>query len=154
MSGWAAMTVEPAAGLEGKESEFVVQTCPHCGEPIETDTKTAEERIERYLQDKYGDDADGYAERTVQLGDLRGLKDTDAVTRAKEVFDECEVAGRVAIIVAGDTSDTGCYWYLERTEHGASLVDKWEGYEGARGRDCEGRLQEEHSMRGYATWEA
>lgn len=155
MSGWCAMTVEPPEDLEGQQSEFVVQTCPHCGEAIETDTASAEDRIERYLEDKYGDDTDGYAERTVQLGDLRGLKDRDAVSRAQTVFDECEVAGRVAIVVAGDTSDSGGYWYLERGHNDdAVLVDQWHGYEGARGRDATGRLQEEYGMRGYASWEA
>lgn len=152
MSGWTVMTVEPPKDAGDTVIE-TIESCPHCGEPLEQREVTPEERIERYLQDEHGEDADGYADRTVQLP--RGMSDDLAIKVANAAFDECAAAGRVAIVTANDTSDSGSYWYLERNETGgATLVDQWDGYEGARGNDAVGRLQEQHDMRGYCSWEA
>lgn len=143
------MTVEPAEDAETKE--VVVKECQNCGEPVETKEVNPEQRIEEFLQEKYPDKCGGYAERTAQLGDLRGANDSKLEGIAEEVFEECQVAGRIAIVIAGDTSDSGGYCYFER---GEGLVDQWNGYEGARGRDATGKLSEKHGMRGYASYEA
>lgn len=136
MSGWCAMTVYEPDGLTGSAQE------------------KARDSIQTYLNEKYGDDAGGYAERTVQLGDLRSTREEGFESRADTVFEECPHAGRVVFVVAGDTSDAGSYYYFERQDGETVMVDKWHGYEGARGRDATGRLREEHGIRGYASYEA
>jgi len=140
MSGWGVMTVHPPDGLS----------------PTAVDT--AYEAIDEYLEDYdysvYDDPAGGYGDHTVQCGDIRSDSDEQLRSRADTVFEECPHAGRIVIIVAGDTSDSGSYYYFERQDGETVLVDKWHGYGGARGRDAEGRVEEQHGVYGYASFEA
>lgn len=140
MSGWGVLTVHPPSGLSHDARE------------------KANEGIENYLEgyeySPYDDPDGGYGDRTVQCGDLRSDSDGALTRRADTVFEECPHAGRVVIIVAGDTSMSGSYYYFERQDGETRLVDKWHGYEGACGNDAEQRVEDEHGVFGYASFEA
>lgn len=140
MSGWCAMTVYPPSGLSG--------------DALNAAESAIEEYLEAYDHSPYDDPAGGYAERTVQCGDERSVGDGGHEERANTVFESCPHAGRVVIVVAGDTSDAGSYWYFERQDGETVLVDQWDGYGGARGNDAVGRLRDEHGVDGYASHEA
>jgi len=140
MSGWGVLTVHPPSGLTGDAKSKAVEAI--------------QEYLDGYDHSPYDDPAGGYGERTVQCGDLRSASDKGLTARADTVFTECPHAGRVVIIVAGDTSDSGSYYYFERQNGKTVLVDKWHGYEGARGRDAEQRVEDEHGVFGYASFEA
>lgn len=140
MSGWGVMTVHPPSGLSG--------------DALEKAERGIEDYLEDYEHSPYDEPAGGYGDRTVQCGDLRSASERGLTSRADTAFEECPYAGRIVIIVAGDTSDAGSYYYFERQEGETVLVDQWHGYGGARGRDAEGRVEEEHGVFGYASYEA
>jgi hypothetical protein len=134
--------------------------CPPAEWAVERENEErAEEEIEEYLNEEfehspYDDPAEGYAERTVQCGDLRSGGEDAARNEADRVFEECPYAGRIVVCIAGDTSDSGGAYYFERQEGETVLVDKFMGYEGARGRDAVGYIQDEYNLRCFASYEA
>lgn len=140
MSGWGVLTVHPPSGLGADAKEKAVEGI--------------NEYLSGYEHSPYDNPDGGYGDRTVQCGDLRSDGEGALTSRADTVFEECPYAGRIVIIVAGDTSDSGSYYYFEREDGETELVDSWHGYGGARGRDAEGRVEDEHGVFGYASFEA
>lgn len=140
MSGWGVMTVHPPAGLSRSAEEAAYDAI--------------DDYLEDYEHSPYDEPAGGYGDHTVQCGDLRSASENELTGRANTVFEECAHAGRIVIIVAGDTSDSGSYYYFERQDGETNLVDVWHGYGGAMGNDAEGRVKEEHGVGGYASFEA
>jgi len=128
MSGWTAVT------LHASDEE-------------------ANEQIDRELREAYqGTEvwtAEGYADRTVQVE--RGANHQ---TTAEILADEFPEAEDIVVVSANDTSDSG-YGTVFNIEDGVvEKVDSKEGYEGARGRDVTGYIEDEYNLRCYATWEA
>lgn len=131
MSGWTAVTVHPPKNLSGPAEE------------------EAKERIEESLEQMYGEDAGGYAARTVQ--ETRGARDGRVADR---IFENVPHAKWVVVVHANDTtvSGDGTVWKREAGE--TVKVDSKAGYEGARGKDVTGYIRDEHGLLCYATWEA
>jgi hypothetical protein len=74
-------------------------------------------------------------------------------TRVDEIIEESEAdTGRVLIINANDTSDSGSGKLFELTENGVEIVEEEHGYEGARGHDVTGYFREEYDINGRATF--
>lgn len=131
MSGWTAATVHPPKGLSADAR------------------KKAEKSIEQRLQDEHGEYADGYAERTVQLA-----RNCDHETEAQALFDLCPEAKFVAIMSCNDTSDSG-YGSVYEIDEG-DIIEQFRkiGYEGAKGEDVRGEINEKFGLRSYTSWEA
>jgi len=73
--------------------------------------------------------------------------------RVDEIIEESEAdTGRVLIINANDTSDSGSGKLFELTENGVEIVEEEHGYEGARGHDVTGYFREEYDINGRATF--
>jgi hypothetical protein len=131
MSGWTAITMHPPADLSSEAED------------------TANEQIEAQMNDYYGDDADGYADRTAQLP-----RSCDHRKYVEDAFDNVPSAGRCVIISANDTSDSGYGHAYEMRDGSCVEIAEMYGYEGARGEDVRGYIKEETGLRGYPWWEA
>jgi hypothetical protein len=139
MSGWSVMTVSPPKSLSRDARDV------------------ANEKIESFLENEYGEGADGYGDRTVQLprgtatyteGEFGGTE------YAETVFDGCPSAKWIVIVDANDTSDSGAA-EVYKIEDGRILgVDTFVGYEGAKGRDVVGMVDDEYGLLSYCSWEA
>lgn len=114
---------------------------------LETDTDDLEEAIET-VADRH-ENVTKISDDTIGMGGYGAVIDT----RVDEIIDESEAeTGRVLIINANDTSDSGTGRLYELTEDGLELVEEEHGYEGARGHDVTGYFREEHNINGRATF--
>jgi len=128
MSGWTAVT------LHASDEET--------NEAIDRELREAYQGAEVWT-------AEGYADRTVQVE--RGANHQTTADTLADEFPEVE---DIVVVSANDTSDSG-YGTVFNIEDGVvEKVDSKEGYEGARGRDVTGYIEDEHGLRCYATWEA
>lgn len=140
MSGWTALT-------------------------IHADDEETNERIDRELREKYeGSEpytAEGYADRTVQVGRHANHRDT-----AKEFAEQFPEAEYIVVVSANDTSDTGTGSLFQVTlcndgskdgrfnQHPTKQIDSETGYQGARGKDVTGYFRREYGLQSYCTYEA
>jgi len=129
MSGWTALTIHAQ------------------------DEETNEE-IEKELNEQYqGRDpytADGYAERTVQVG--RHASHEKVAEEFAEQFPQSE---QIVVVSANDTSGSGRgSLFSVDNEGNIEQIDTKQGYEGACGEDVTGYFRQEHGVKSYATWEA
>lgn len=115
------------------------------------------EKLNEDVNRLYGDPEDvndvphagGYAERTIQ--EARGANHKALARKYADKFGRAE---QIIVVSANDTSDSGYGTLFDVTENGVEKVERWEGYEGAVGRDVTGYFREEYGVKGYATWEA
>jgi len=73
--------------------------------------------------------------------------------RVDEIIEESETdTGRVLIINANDTSDSGSGRLYALRDGTLEIVEEEQGYEGARGHDVTGYFREEYDINGRATF--
>lgn len=143
---------------DAEEAEELVETIKSYAEELagEVGVIPSKDQVIQYLQKNWDEDSSGsygltYDDFTFQHS-VRGLGYDGGKSVAQQIFDECPAAGRVLIICANDTSDSGDGWLYERDEDGnAKLVDEKSGYEGCVGRDVQGYFREEHNISGLAS---
>jgi len=87
--------------------------------------------------------------------DTIGMGGYDAGIRRRvdEIIEESEAdTGRVLIINANDTSDSGSGILYALRDGRLEIVEEEHGYEGARGHDVTGFFREEYDINGRATF--
>jgi len=124
MSGWTAAT------LHGNNNEL----------------------LEGLVTEYYPEDGSGYAERTIQLP--RSCDHESQACILVEQFGMVNI-NYITIVSANDTSDSGygTVWAVTEESY-VEKIDEKQGYEGAKGRDVIGYIDQEYGLSSYASFEA
>lgn len=113
--------------------------------------RTNEEVLEEFITDEWGEDFIP----PVKNADLMfgGIREGKIKRYIEKVFSECAFIEKAGVVSVSDSAHAGTGWVFERDGPTSIIeVDKYSGYEGARGSDVAGDIYDDHRIKVDELW--
>lgn len=105
------------------------------------DPRTREEALRDFLQEEFGEE---YVPNVRGVDVMFGyLKEKKIRKHVEKVFEEFDFANKAAVIYCTDNGHIGEGWiFTKNDDNSAELEETYQGYEGARGEDVSGEMED------------
>lgn len=114
------------------------------------DPRTQREVLFDFLRERWDDENVAPMEN---IDVMFGNPSEDKLARwVNEIFEECEFVRKAGVVFVTDSAHIGYGKVFERDGDGAEVVDEYSGYEGAKGNDVAGMINDDHYIRVSPDW--